>query len=149
MNIILKTLAIAGLTASVSAPAFAAAHMSTSMTCAEFKALSPLDQITVAQMAISEVSSGADGMSLEDDAKAGEDTGGTTTEAEATDSTPVEGSVSSGEAMAIEPTGGNTEASNSTAVEMSVADLRAFISVCDQRLDAMVSQAAAGLDGTK
>ncbi len=149
MNTILKTLAVAGLMGSVSAPAFAAAHMSASMTCSEFKALSPLDQKTVAQMAIAEVSSGADGMSLNGDAKAVEDTGGTTTEAEATDSTSVEGSVSSGESKAIEPTGGNTKASNSTAVEMSVADLRAFMAVCDQRLDAMVSEAAAGLDGSK
>lgn len=147
MTTIIKTLAIAGLMGSISVPAFAAAHMSASMTCAEFNALSAQDQITVAQMAIAEVSSGADGMSLRSESMAVESTGGTTTAAEATDGTSVQGSLLSGESMAVEPTGGNTEASNSTAVEMSVADLRAFMVVCDQRLDAMVSEAAAGLTG--
>ncbi len=149
MNIIIKTIAIAGLTGSVSAPAFAAAHMSASMTCAEYKALSAEDQLTVAQMAIAEVSSGDDGMSLKGDARAVEDTGGSTTAAEATDATSEEGSLIAGEAKAVVPTGGNTDASNATAVAMSEADLKAFNLVCDRNLDAMVSEAAAGLPGTK
>ena len=149
MNLTFKTLAVAALMGTVSAPAFAAAHMSASMTCAEWKALSPEDQMTVAQMAIAEIDDGADGMSLEGDAKAVADTGGTTTEAEATDGTSQAGSVISGEAKAVEPTGGNTVASNMTAEPMDEAAMADFMTVCDQNLDAMVSEAAAGLDGTR
>ena len=149
MKMTLKTLAIAGLMGTVSAPAFAAAHMSASMTCAEYKALSAEDQMTVAAMAIAEVHAGADGMSLEGDAEAVEDTGGTTTTEEATDSTAVAGSVSDGEPKAVEATGGNEAESNMTAEPMDEAAMEAFMAVCDQNLDAMVSEAAAGLDGTK
>ncbi len=149
MNTVFKSLTIAALMGAVSAPAFADAHMSASMSCAEFKALSSEDMMTVATMAIAEVSSGADGQSLEGEAMAVEATGGTTTEAEATDSTAAAGSISDGEPKAVEATGGNEAASNMDSEPMTEEDLEAFITVCDQNLDAMVSEAAAGLDGSK
>ena len=149
MNTVFKSLTIAALMGTVSAPAFAEAHMSPSMSCAEFKALSSEDMLTVATMAINEVSSGNDGESLEGDAMAVEDTGGSTTEAEATDNVADAGSVSDGEPKAVEATGGNEAESNMDAESMTEEDLEAFITVCDQNLDAMVSEAAAGLDGTK
>ncbi len=149
MNFVVKTIAAASLMGSVAAPAFAAAHMSTSMTCAEYKALTPDEQITVASMAIAEIDSGADGMASEDSPKAEQGTIGSTTAAEATDGTSETGSVIDGEARAVEPTGGNTAESNMTAVPMDEAAMQAFMTVCDQNLDAMVSEAAAGLDGTR
>ena len=149
MNLTLKTLAVAALMGTVSAPAFAAAHMSASMTCGEWMELSPEDRMTVAQMAIAEVHDGADGMSLEGDSKAVEDTGGTTTATEATDSTSEAGSVIAGESKAVEPTGGNTVASNMATEPMDEATMEEFMTICEQKLDAMVSEAAVGLDGTR
>lgn len=144
-----KALAIAGLLGSTAAPAFAEAHMSPSMTCAEFKALTPEDQMTVASMAIAEIDAGIDGMGTDGEAKAVEETGGTTGSTEATDATSEAGSVIAGESKAVEATGGNTEESNMTAEPMDEEAMEAFLVACDQNLDAMVSEAAAGLNGTK
>ena len=143
-----KKLAIAALMGTVSAPVFAAAHMSPSMTCAEYKALSTEDQMTVATLAIAEVDDGANGTSMESEATA------TTTStdvpaAEATDGVAEETSLSDGEPKAVEATGGDTVASNSTAVPMDEAALEQFMLVCDRNLDATVGEAAAGLEGTR
>lgn len=143
-----KTLAIAALMGTISAPAFAAAHMSPSMTCGEFNQLSSEDQMIVAEMAIGEIDDGDNGESLEDTAKATTLTTDVTA-AEATDGTSEEGSILDGEARAVEPTGGNTEASNETAVPQDVAAMEQFMRVCDINLDATVGEAAAGLVGTK
>lgn len=149
MKTTLKVLAIAGLMGSTAVPVFAASHMSTSMTCAEYKELTPEDQMTVAAMAIAEVDAGVDGMGTDGEPMAVETTGGTTDADEATDATSEEGSVIAGEAKAVEPTGGNTAESNMTAEPMDEQAMEAFMVVCDQNLDAMVSEAAAGLNGTK
>jgi hypothetical protein len=148
MTSTLKALAIAALMGAVSAPTFAAAHMNSSMTCAEYKALSPEDQISVATMAIAEINDGANGTSVETDARASNTTTGVTA-AEATDGTAVAGSVIAGEAKAVEPTGGNTDEANMTAEPMDEAALEAFMVVCDQNLAATVGEAAAGLPGSK
>ncbi len=148
MTSTLKTLAIAALIGTVSAPAFAAAHLSPSMTCAEYKELSAEDQMTVAAMAIAEIDDGADGTSMETDSRASSTTTDVTA-AQATDGTAATGSINSGEAQAVEPTGGNTDASNMTAEPMDEAAMEAFMVVCDQNLDATIGEAAAGLPGTK
>jgi len=148
MNTTLKSLAIAALMGTVSAPAFAAAHISADMTCAEYKALSPEDQMTAASMAIASVDGGSDGMSMEGSATATTTTTDTTA-AEATDSTSTTGSVLDGEAKAVEPTGGNTAESNMTAEPMDEAAMEQFMVVCDQNASATISEAAAGLPGTK
>ena len=67
-----KTLAIAALMGTVSAPAFAAAHADTSMTCAEFNELSKDDQMMVASAAIAEIDDGDNGGSM---GNSGRDTG--------------------------------------------------------------------------
>lgn len=152
MKTTLKTLAIAGLLGTVSAPAFAAAHLDmATMTCAQYKALSADDQLEVATMAIAEIDSGMDGAPSDGEPKAVEDSIGDTTAAEATDGTSTEGTVeeNNGEAMAVEPTGGNTAESNMTAEPMDEAALEAFMAVCDQNLDALVSEAAANMEGTR
>jgi len=149
MKMTLKTLAIAGLMGTVSAPAFAAAHMSTAMTCADYKALTADEQMTVATMAIAEVHDGMNGMAGDGEPKATEDSTGDTTADEATDDMADAGSLSDGEPKAVEATGGNEVGSNMTAEPMDEAALEAFMAVCNQNLDASVAEAAAGLDGTK
>ena len=145
-----KTLAIAALMGTVSAPAFAAAHADTSMTCAEFNELSKDDQMMVASAAIAEIDDGDNGGSM---GNSGRDTGDTTTTttvtaAEATDDEPEEGSLE-GDLTAVEDTGGNTAESNMTAEPMDEAAMEQFMVVCNQNLDATVGEAAAGLPGDK
>jgi len=145
-----KTLAIAALMGTVSAPAFAAAHASPSMTCAEFNELSKDDQMMVASAAIAEIDDGDNGGSM---GNSGRDTGDTTTTttvtaAEATDDEPEEGSLK-GDLQAVEDTGGNTAESNMTAEPMDEAAMESFLVVCNQNLDATVGEAAAGLPGDK
>ncbi len=147
MNKTLKTLAVAALMGTVSAPAFAAAHMSATMTCAEYKALTPEEQMTVASMAIEEVHSGATGGSMENDPTATTTPTGTTTEAEA-DEPATEGSLEQGNVR----DGNDPSATADTAAPaepMDEAAMEKFMTICDQNLDATVSEAAAGLDGTK
>ena len=144
----LKTLAIAALMGTVSAPAFAAAHMSPSMSCAEYKTLSAEDQLTVATMAIAEVDDGANGTSMESNAKA-TDSSTDVTASVATDGVAAETSLSDGEPKAVEATGGDTMASNETAEPMDEAALEQFMLVCERNLDATVGEAAAGLEGTR
>lgn len=143
-----KTLAIAALMGTVSAPAFAAAHMNSSMTCAEYKELSAEDQMTVASMAIAEINDGSNGTSMEGSATSTTTTTDVTS-SEATDDTSSDGSVISGESKAVEPTGGNTDSSNMTAEPMDEAAMEEFMVVCDQNLNATVGEAAAGLPGTR
>ena len=145
-----KTLAIAALMGTVSAPAFAAAHADTSMTCAEFNELSKDDQMMVASAAIAEIDDGDNGGSM---GNSGRDTGDTTTTttvtaAEATDDESEEGSLE-GDLQAVEDTGGNTAESNMTAEPMDEAAMESFLVVCNQNLDATVGEAAAGLPGDK
>jgi hypothetical protein len=145
-----KTLAIAALMGTVSAPAFAAAHASPSMTCAEFNELSKDDQMMVASAAIAEIDDGDNGGSM---GNSGRDTGDTTTTttvtaAEATDDESEEGSLE-GDLQAVEDTGGNTAESNMTAEPMDEAAMESFLVVCNQNLDATVGEAAAGLPGDK
>lgn len=139
-----KTLAIAALMGTVSAPAFAAAHMSPSMTCAEYQELSAEDRMAVMTMAINEINDGDDGESMEGSATA-TTTDTDVTAAEATDDEAEEGSILSGEAKAVEPTGGNTEESNMTAELMDVAAMERFMVICNQNPTAMVSEAATGM----
>ncbi|MCF7778809.1 hypothetical protein GLP59_14365 [Sulfitobacter sp. M220] len=143
-----KTLVIAALMGTVSAPAFAAAHASSSMTCAEFNELSKDDQMMVASAAIAEIDDGDNGGSM---GNSGRDTGDTTTTvtaAEATDDESEEGSLE-GDLQAVEGTGGNTAESNMTAEPMDEAAMESFLVVCNQNLDATVGEAAAGLPGDK
>jgi hypothetical protein len=143
-----KTLAIAALMGTISAPAFAAAHASPQMTCGEFNQLSTEDQATVAAMAIAEINDGDNGESMEDTAKDTEMSADVTAEV-ATDGVAVTDSVVDGEAKAVAATGGNTEASNETAEPTAETATEQMYRVCAINLDATVGEAAAGLVGTK
>jgi hypothetical protein len=140
MNTTVKTLAIAALMGTVSAPAFADGHMSTSMTCAEWKDLGAEDRMKVAQMALAEIATGDDGESMEDSATATDDGDGVTA-AEATDSD--NGNATGAEATANE--------SSLTADENTIGDdeMALLERTCDTNLDAMISEAAIGSAGTR
>jgi len=142
-----KTLAIAALMGTVSAPAFAAAHADPSMTCAEFNELSKDDQMMVASAAIAEIDDGANGGSI-GGSERDEDTTTTVTAAEATDDEAETDSIVD-ENSANAATGGNTAESNMTAEPMDEAAMEQFMVVCNQNLDATVGEAAAGLPGDK
>tara|TARA_R100000935_G_scaffold11789_2_gene23519 strand:- start:259 stop:702 length:444 start_codon:yes stop_codon:yes gene_type:complete len=142
-----KTLAIAALMGTVSAPAFAAAHASPSMTCAEFNELSKDDQMMVASAAIAEIDDGDNGGSI-GGSERDEDTTTTVTAAEATDDEAEKDSIVD-ENSANAATGGNTAESNMTAEPMDEAAMESFLVVCNQNLDATVGEAAAGLPGDK
>lgn len=143
-----KTLAIAALMGTISAPAFAAAHASPQMTCGEFNQLSEEDQATVASMAIAEIDDGYNGESFDDNARATDMSADVTAEV-ATDGVAVSDSIIDGEARAVEPTGGNTEASNETAEPTVVTATKQLYRICSLNFDATVGEAAAGLVGTK
>ncbi|SFS83376.1 HdeA/HdeB family protein [Sulfitobacter marinus] len=148
MKTTFKTIAIAALMGTMSAPAFAAAHADPNMTCADFNQLSADDQATVAAMAIAEVDDGYNGESMEDTAKA-TDSSTDVTARQATDGVSEEGSLLDGEAKAVAATGGNTAASNATAEAQVVTATEQLYRICDINLDATVGEAAAGLSGTK
>ncbi len=116
MKLSLKTIAVAGLMSTASAPAFAAAHMSVSMSCADFKALTPEEQVEVATLAIAEFESG---------------------------------SMSNGEPKEVEAAGENEAEANMWIKVADEVTLKAFRDVCNQNLDAKLSEAAAGLNTTK
>ncbi len=90
--------------------------MSVSMSCADFKALTPEEQAEVASLAIAEFEPG---------------------------------STSGGEPKAAEATGGNEAEANMWIKLADEETLNAFKVVCDQNLDAKLSEAAAGLNTTK
>ena len=144
MKTTLKTLAIAGLLGTVSAPAFAAAHMSASMTCAEYKALSEDDQMHVAAMAIAETHSTMDGESLvEGDARSMPADTGDVSESEATDdNVSTEGSLVTDDVRSSESTNANTDHGDSMD-GVTAENIEELMVACDQNLDAMVSEAAA------
>ncbi|MGB3244208.1 MAG: HdeA/HdeB family chaperone [Sulfitobacter sp.] len=138
MTNVFKTLAIAGLLGTISAPAFAAAHLDmATMTCAQYKALSAEDQSEVATMAIAEIDDGDNGEQMIDSTKATEATGGDTTAAEATD-----GNTSAGQKA-------DGDEDNTTEDSKMENALEAFNLECDRSPDTLVSEAAAGMSGTR
>ena len=143
MNFALKTLAIAGLMGTMSAPAFAAAHMSSSMTCAEWQALSEEDQMTVAAMAIAEVEGGADGGSLEEGAKADEPM------SEPADTTEAEADTGTDGSLEDSATNAETDSEPMNSAAVSDEAMQQFVAMCEQDLDAMVSDAAIGMAGNR
>ncbi|KHA50361.1 HdeA/HdeB family chaperone [Sulfitobacter geojensis] len=133
-----KTIAAAALLSSMSMPAFAAAHLDmTTMTCAEFNALESGDQMKVAEMAIAEIDDGANGVPTDGEPKATEDSVGTTTAAEATEGNTTAGAKADG------------NEDNTTEESQMTEAMEALVAQCDRNLDTLVSEAAAGLDGTR
>ncbi|MFT6021956.1 MAG: hypothetical protein ACI9PY_000061 [Ascidiaceihabitans sp.] len=138
MTTFIKTAATAALLGSMSVPAFAAAHLDmATMTCAQYKDLSAEDQNKVAVMAINEIDDGMNGVAGDGEPKATEDSVGTTTAAEATDGDTTSGAKADG------------DEDNTTEESQMTNAIEAFNLQCDRNLDTLISEAAAGLDGTK
>lgn len=136
MNTTIKTLAIAGLMGTLSAPAFAAAHMDiNSMTCEEYNQLGGADRDKVALMAVADLNTNAEGGSA--NAKAVVDDG-TSSATESTDSESLEGSAT---ATSIEGAGDD--------MTRMGEEIARFNRICSRNWDAMVTEAAAGLIGTR
>jgi len=134
----LKTLAIAGLLGTISAPAFAAAHLDmATMTCAQYKDLTAEDQMKVAMMAVAEIDDGSNGVGGDGTPQATDDSEGTTTAAEATDGETSSGAKADG------------DEDNTTEESKMENAIEALNVQCDRNLDTLVSEAAAGLDGTR
>ena len=130
-----KTLAAATLMTTLSVPAFAAAHLDVnSMTCEEYNELSGADRDKVAVMAV---------MELNDNVQP---TDGTATATASSVGTAAEES--------------NTAASEGSATATSIAnadddmtrfaeEIKVLNRTCSRNWDAMVTEAAAGMAGTR
>lgn len=130
-----KTLAAASLVSLMSVPAFAAAHLDVnSMTCEEYNALGGADRDKVAVMAVA---------AMNDDVQP---TDGTATATDSSVGTTQEES--------------NSAASQGSATATSIADadddltrfaeeIKVLNRVCSRNWDAMVTEAAAGMAGTR
>lgn len=138
MKTTFKTLAIAAVIGSASAPVFADGHLDmATMTCAQYKDLSAADQLTVATMAVAEIDDGMNGKAGDGEPKATDDSVGTTTAAEATEGDTSSGAKADGD-------------EDNTTEESAMTDaIEALNLQCDRNLDTLVSEAAAGLDGTR
>ncbi len=143
MKTTLKTLAIAGLLGTVSAPAFAAAHMDmASMTCAQYQELSDEDKMKVSSMAIAELKDGDHGGSMITETKNDGSEPSDISAAEATDAEETEDSLIDN-TKAVED---SEEADEMADTEME-QEMEDFMVVCNQNPDALVSEAAANLRG--
>ncbi|UWR26632.1 HdeA family protein [Sulfitobacter sp. S223] len=145
MTRFLKTTAIAALAMSTAMPAFAAAHLDVnSMTCAQYNELSAEDKNKVAVMAVAEIS-GATGETIEEN------------DGVATATAPLEG-----EAAAESETGSSTTVADNNGEETATStvpagdDMTEFAEnvellnlTCERNIDAMVTEAAAGMEGTR
>ena len=129
MNTTIKTLAIAGLMGTLSAPAFAAAHMDiNSMTCEEYNQLGGADRDK-------DLNTNAEGGSANPKAVVDD---GTSSATESTDSESLEGSAT---ATSIEGAGDD--------MTRMGEEIARFNRICSRNWDAMVTEAAAGLIGTR
>lgn len=137
------TTASAALLAGASAlPALSDDHVNLdSMSCADFRALSEQEQMDVAVMAIAEQQGG--GESMRESATAETPTTEETTEAEADASADTTVVDNEGTATA---TDGGDDVERESVME---ADLEALMRACDRNLNAMVLEAAAGMDTSR
>ncbi|APE45021.1 hypothetical protein BOO69_17595 [Sulfitobacter alexandrii] len=136
MKFVVKTLAVAGLAGTLAAPAFAAAHMDVStMTCEQYNELGGADRDKVAMMVLADMDSNTEGS---DGTATANQPADMETEEESNTSASVEGSANS---TSIAP-------ADDDLARMS-EDIRRLNRVCSRNWDAMVTEAAAGLSGTR
>lgn len=136
MNRTFKTLAIAGLMGTLSAPVFAASDLDVnSMTCEQYNGLGGADRDKVAIMAVSAMNDNAEGSSMTSKATT---TGETKPAEESIGSASVEGSAT---ATSIADAGDD--------MSRMAEEIAAMNRACSRNWDAMVTEAAAGLEGTR
>jgi hypothetical protein len=140
MNRFILTTASAAILAGASAlPVLSAAQADLdTMTCADFRALEQEQQVEVARMAIAEQNSG--GESMLNTATATAPSGGGTDENSADDGP--EGTLVENDGTAT-ATDGEEDVDRESVLE---ADMEALFRACDRNLQAMVLEAAAGMD---
>jgi hypothetical protein len=134
MKTTFKTLAMAGVLAAGSAPAFADGHLSTSMSCEEYNQLSGAVRDQVAMMAITE---------MNNDSASGD---GTATATASSEGTAAEESTTG--------TGGTSATATSVAgagddMARIEEEMGVLNRVCSRNWDATVQEAAAGQFGTR
>ncbi|QFT58316.1 hypothetical protein FIU94_05710 [Sulfitobacter sp. THAF37] len=136
MNIALKTLAAATLAGSFAAPVFAAAHMDVStMTCEQYNELGGADRDKVAMMVLADMDS---------------NTAGSDGTATATESADMEQAEESNDTASLEGSANSTSiAGADDDLAMMAEDIKRLNRVCSRNWDAMVTEAAAGLPGTR
>lgn len=135
MKQFLKTTAIAATVATLAAPAFAAAHLSTDMTCAEYNELSGADRDKVAMMAI---------LALNDDVVPTDGTATATASSVGTaaeESTEDDNITESAQASSTQGAGDD--------LSRYAEEIRILNRTCSRNWDAMVREAAAGQSGTR
>lgn len=136
MNFAIKTLAAAGLVGALSVPAFAETHMDiNSMTCEQYNELGGADRDEVAMAVLADMNSGTTGS--DGTAKANEPVD-MEKEEESNTSASVEGS-------AVD----SSIASADDDMTRMSEDIARLNRVCSRNWDATVTEAAAGLSGTR
>lgn len=135
MKLTIKTLAIAGLMGTISAPAFAEAHMSSDMTCEEYNELSGADRDKVAMMAIAE---------MNETVNPGDGTATATESSVGTEAQESEGSASA----EVSATATTIAPADDDAARMA-EEMRVLNRICSRNWDATVSEAASGQFGTR
>ena len=135
MKTSMKTLAVAALMGTLSAPAFAAAHLNLeTMTCEEYNSLSGADRDAVAMMAITAMNDNV------------VPTDGTAT---ATDSSVGNAATESNTAASQGSATATTIANADNDLSRYTEELGVLNRTCSRNWDAMVTEAAAGMAGTR
>ena len=135
MTNFVKTAAAAVAVSLLSAPAFAAAHLDiNSMTCEEYNQLGGADRDKVAVMAV---------MSLNDDVQPTDGTATATASSVGETQEESNSAASEGSATATSIAGADDD------LTRFAEEIRVMNRVCSRNWDAMVTEAAAGMAGTR
>lgn len=145
MTNLLKTTATAVLALTISAPAYAAAHMDVnSMTCSQYNDLLAEDRDKIAMLAVSEIQEPTDGTL--------EENNGTATATAPLEGEPAEESPA-GTSETVAENDGTATATSTVAAgddESRFAEKIELLNLtCERNGDAMVTEAASGLAGTR
>lgn len=145
MNTLMKSTAIAAIAMTTAMPAFADGHMDlNSMTCEQYNELGGADRDKVAMMAVAEMSNTSDATIA--------DNNGTATATDATEGTAAEESTAGSVTTTAENNG--TAMATSTVAEGDdmtryAEEIKVLNRTCSRNWDAMVTEAAAGMFGTR
>lgn len=145
MNTLMKSTAIAAIALTTALPAFAAGHMDlNSMTCEQYNELSGADRDKVAMMAVAEMSNSSDATIA--------DNNGTATATNATEGSAAEES-EAGAATTVAKGNGEATATSTVAAGDDMTryaeEIKVLNRTCSRNWDAMVTEAASGMFGTR
>ena len=145
MTRLFKTTAIAALAMTTAMPVFAAAHLDVnSMTCSEYNDLSGGDRDKVALMVVADMTNNSDATIADNDGTATATAGAETTAAEESEA---------GSTATIADSNGTATATSTVGAGDDMARFAEEIKVlnltCARNGDAMLTEAAAGMAGTK